>query len=553
MHPYAEDDGTAERYTRDPGVMARSLAYIFAAGSTISLLTLIVPTGIAGDSERVVVQAGCGYAIALMLGLVGARLPRWSFNLFLAAATLLIEWNIYASGDTTSPYAAFYFWVAIYAFYFFPRREAVLQTGFILVAYAALMSQAPDAGNAEVLRWAITMSALVVGGAMIGTLQERVTTLARAMRLDPDTGMLNRRGLREALDAELDRARRSGATLSVVVARVDGQRSFGPGVADAAVELVAREADGVKRSMDHCARLGPRELAIVMPECDAHGAFGAAERLRSAARVALEGQPAGVTVSLGVATYPEHGATEEAVLHAAEQGVAAAEQLGRDRTVIYNPEIASLVLAAEKRTSEDRGGNLAAVLALTEVLDIRDAGTAVHSQTVGRYSETIARELGLADELVERVRLAGILHDVGKIAVPDAVLSKPGKLTDDEYEQMKKHPEVGAVIIDGADLKDVASWVMAHHERPDGRGYPRGLAGDEVPLEARILGVADAYEAMTADRVYRKAMPVEDARAELRRCAGTQFDPRVVEVFLAALERDDARLGFDAFDSVTTS
>jgi putative nucleotidyltransferase with HDIG domain len=209
------------------------------------------------------------------------------------------------------------------------------------------------------------------------------------------------------------------------------------------------------------------------------------------------------------------------------------------------------VLAAEKRTSEDRGGNLAAVLALTEVLDIRDAGTAVHSQTVGRYAETIARELGLADELVERVRLAGILHDVGKIAVPDAVLSKPGKLTDDEYEQMKKHPEVGAVIIDGADLKDVASWVMAHHERPDGRGYPRGLAGEEIPLEARILGVADAYEAMTADRVYRRAMPVQDARAELRRCAGTQFDPRVVEVFLAALERDDTRLGLDAFDSVT--
>jgi putative nucleotidyltransferase with HDIG domain len=173
----------------------------------------------------------------------------------------------------------------------------------------------------------------------------------------------------------------------------------------------------------------------------------------------------------------------------------------------------------------------------------------VHSQTVGRYAETIARALGFSDELVERVRLAGILHDIGKIAVPDAVLSKPGKLTDDEYAQMKKHPEVGAVIVDGADLGDVAAWVAAHHERPDGRGYPLGLSDDEIPLEAKILAVADAYEAMTVDRVYRHAMPVEDARAELLRCAGSQFDPRIVEVFLEALESHDVRLGLDAFSS----
>ena len=130
------------------------------------------------------------------------------------------------------------------------------------------------------------------------------------------------------------------------------------------------------------------------------------------------------------------------------------------------------MLAAESRRGQTRGSNLAAVLALTEVLDIRDAGTAHHSQTVGRYSEEIARGLELPDDLVERVRLAGILHDIGKIAVPDAVLSKPGKLTDEEWAEMRKHPDVGALIVDGAELKDVAAWVGAHHERPDGRGYP---------------------------------------------------------------------------------
>jgi diguanylate cyclase (GGDEF)-like protein/putative nucleotidyltransferase with HDIG domain len=542
------DSTSVERYTRDPAVMARSLAYIFAAGASISLLALAIPNSAVLDPGRIMLQAGCGYALCAVLGAAGARLPRWSFQVFLAAATLLIEWNIYASGDATSPYAALYFWVSIYAFYFFSRREAVIQTSFIVVAYAALMWQASDAGNSSMLRWAITMSALVFGGALIGTLQDRITSLAREMRMDPDTGLLNRRGLREALDAEIDRSRRSSSPLSVVVVSIDGHRPLttGAGERNAVVELVAGAVVRVMRTMDHVARLNEREIALAVPDCEVNDGYLVAERVRAAARTAVEGLPASIAVSLGVAAYPIHGGTAESVLHAASQGVAAAEQLGRDRTVIYSAEIASLVLAAETRSHEDRGNNLAAVLALTEVIDIRDAGTASHSQTVGRYAETIARALGLSGELIERVRLAGILHDVGKIAVPDAVLNKPGPLDDDEFAQMKKHPEVGALIVDGADLKDVASWVMAHHERPDGRGYPYGLEGDEIPLEARILSVADAYEAMTVDRVYRGALPVERARAELQRCSGSQFDPRVVEVFLEALERDDDRLGIDS-------
>src|SRR3954452_17644507 len=202
-----EDDGSAvASYTRDTGVMARSLAYIFAAGASISLLALAVPNHDQAHPQRVVLQAVCGYLLCAVLGLAGARLPRWSFQVFRAAATLLIEWNIYASGDSTSPYAALYFWVSIYAFYFFSRREAYLQTGFIVVAYAALLTQVQDAGNASVLRWAITMSALVVGGALIGALQAQIAALGEAVRSDQDTGLLNRRGLGDVLFAELDRA-----------------------------------------------------------------------------------------------------------------------------------------------------------------------------------------------------------------------------------------------------------------------------------------------------------------------------------------------------------
>src|SRR3954451_20053932 len=172
-----DDSGTVEHYTRDPGVMARALAYIFAAGASISLLALAIPNAGTRDPQRVVLQAVCGYLICALLGAAGPRLPRWSFQVFLAAATLLIEWNIYASGDSTSPYAALYFWVSIYAFYFLRRREAVLQTGFIVVAYAQLMTQAADSCRGSVLRLVITMSALVFGGAFIGTLQDRITTL----------------------------------------------------------------------------------------------------------------------------------------------------------------------------------------------------------------------------------------------------------------------------------------------------------------------------------------------------------------------------------------
>src|SRR6476660_6725619 len=141
-----DDSGTVERYTRDPGVMARSLAYIFGAAASISLLALAIPNATTADPHRVVLQAVCGYMICAVLGASGARLPRWSFQVFLAVATLLIEWNIYASGDSTSPYAALYFWISIYAFYFLSRREAVLQTLFIVVAYAALLIQAPETG-----------------------------------------------------------------------------------------------------------------------------------------------------------------------------------------------------------------------------------------------------------------------------------------------------------------------------------------------------------------------------------------------------------------------
>jgi putative nucleotidyltransferase with HDIG domain len=178
------------------------------------------------------------------------------------------------------------------------------------------------------------------------------------------------------------------------------------------------------------------------------------------------------------------------------------------------------------------------VIEMAQALDQRECGTGEHSLVVARYAELTARELDLPEEVVQDLRLAGLLHDVGKSGVADAIVSKPAELTDDEWMAMRYHPEIGAALLNDAGLDEIREWILCHHERPDGQGYPRGLRGDDIPLEARILAVADSYEAMTNDRVYRRAIGRWRARDELRRNAGTQFDAAVVEAFLRAVERD---------------
>jgi diguanylate cyclase (GGDEF)-like protein len=220
----------------------------------------------------------------------------------------------------------------------------------------------------------------------------------------------------------------------------------------------------------------------------------------------------------------------EILMAVADQAGLAVEQAQRD---------AAGMGGAREQSQELR---LAAVMLLAETLDLRDAGTAKHSRTVGAYARHTAIALGLTPDRVDRIHAAGVLHDLGKLGIADAILHKPGKLDDAEWKEIQRHPEIGARILEHAGLADIAGWVRAHHERVDGRGYPKALAGEEIPLEARILAVADAYEAMVADRPYRAGIAPIDARAELIRCAGTQFDPAVVEAFLNSLEHSEDEL-----------
>ena len=227
-----------------------------------------------------------------------------------------------------------------------------------------------------------------------------------------------------------------------------------------------------RRAGDSIARTGGEEFTILLPGATEHEAYLVAERMRAAVEREFAATPRCSPSRFGVATFPDHGRSADAVLEAADQALYAAKALGRNRCVIFNPEISAIFAPEAGRGADEM--QLATLLSLAEALDLRDTGTADHSWTVGRYCGLIAAELGLPPERVKRIEVAGTLHDIGKIGLPDAILQKPGPLGKTEMAEIRTHPEIGAQVLNGRGLEDLREWVLAHHERPDGKGYPPG-------------------------------------------------------------------------------
>jgi len=209
-----------------------------------------------------------------------------------------------------------------------------------------------------------------------------------------------------------------------------------------------------------------------------------------------------------------------------------------------------IVAEISSQLPTSRLAQYAMLLATAALTEMRDPLTAGHSSRVGRCAAIIAHEMGLVTGIQKTLRLAGLVHDIGKIGIPKTCLQKPGKLTETEMSVVRKHPVLSYEIVAAVPgLRSIASIVLHHHERVDGNGYPHGLAGEKIPLGSRILCVADSFDAMVTDRSYRPAMSVDDALAELERCAGTQFDPAVVQAFTAYVLREGLqppRRGLDA-------
>ncbi|MEP6954827.1 MAG: diguanylate cyclase, partial [Solirubrobacteraceae bacterium] len=354
---------------------------------------------------------------------------------------------------------------------------------------------------------------------------------------DPLTGLRNRRNFEQRVEAA-----RGAGPMALLVCDLDHFKRVNDSLDHEAGDAVLRRfASVLRRSTrddDTPTRLGGEEFAVVLPHTDGAGALATAERLRRTVREAFADFPLPISASVGVAASSlEEVDTAADLMRAANRALYAAKRLGRDRCVLYEAETIALL-------DDLRGAGtdqLAAAMLLAETLDLRDAGTARHSQTVGHLCESIAKELGWPADRVERVHAAGVLHDIGKLGIADAILHKPGALDDREWQEIRRHPEMGARILEHANLPDIADWVLHHHERIDGRGYPTGLAGEDIPPESRILSVADSFEAMTADRPYRTALGRPAAEAELRDGAGSQFDPDVVDALLTVLAADERR------------
>lgn len=340
----------------------------------------------------------------------------------------------------------------------------------------------------------------------------------------------------EIAEREYVRAEAIDSGLIVAVFDFDGlsqfntERGFKQG--DHAIAGVQNELVRALRRIDTSTYLGAGSWAVLLPDTAASDAGTALSKLRETVQRNTEG----MTLSVGYAHTNLHSGSVVDLLQTADQAMLAAQLQGGNRIECWDDKKRDLVRRSAGSRRVQRDAQLSTVLSLAEALDLRDADTSNHSRMVGYYAELMAQELGMPPAKVERVRIAGLLHDIGKIGVPDSVLRKPSKLDDDEWEMMKRHPEIGARLLASIDAEDIRTWVLAHHERPDGRGYPFALPNDDIPLEAKILSVADAYEAMTSDRVYRAAPGPEFARSELEKWKSAQFDPIVVEAFLHVLK-----------------
>jgi len=369
--------------------------------------------------------------------------------------------------------------------------------------------------------------------------QERLIALIDA---DPLTGLDNHRRFQERLDQEAKRCARSGESLSLLLLDLDHFGAFnqrhGHAAGDRAVHDVAQTLQACLPQVAVAARFGGEEFAVLLPQ----RALAQAEALAEMVRASVAGLEHGLTLSVGCAEFGTHTAQPEGLVLAAELAVSRAKQLGRDRVCRFDA-LPGADAGADPyqlhRFLKDE--SLATIQALAAAVDAKDPYTQGHSQRVADYAVSLARRAGMAGDELALVRMAGTLHDVGKIGVPDAILKKPGRLDAEERRTMETHPALGEVIVRKAPkLAAALPGVRSHHERWDGGGYPDGLSGEQVPFLARILALADTFDAMTSDRPYRKGMSWEDALAEVTRGAGTQFDPDLAPLFVGLL-RDQIR------------
>jgi diguanylate cyclase (GGDEF)-like protein len=523
----------------DRGTMARTYTYLFGIGATLLVISLALPHAPDRTLGVLVGVALGAYAVAAGFLVGFDRLPLWTYRIAPLVGTIMIGLLAYYGGTGAAPAYAFYlFWVVLAASYFFGRAIAAAHALLACAAYGLVILAREDVQLAA-LNWTIASGTLLVAATVMAALGAQVVQLVSQLdamaRTDSLTGLASRRVFEERFTAELKRSARTGRALSILLLDLDWFKEFndrfGHNAGDRALILLAEALRRGARSGDVVARLGGEDFAVLAPEIDEREGLVLAERLRAEVGAAFAREPAHLTISCGVASFPAHGSTSGELLQGADRARYEAKEAGRDRSVIsgdaHGPGTEPERVGTERATP-----SLTPLISLAEAVD-RRKGSPANSRRVARYAEQLARTLNLPEEDVGRVRVAALLRDVGEAGVAESILGKAGPLTDEERDELRRHPETGARIVGAAHIGRVDEWILTHHERPDGSGYPRGLSDHQIPLEGKILAVADAYAAMTAARPYRRPFSSKRALAELQARAGSQFDHEVVEAFLS--------------------
>jgi diguanylate cyclase (GGDEF)-like protein len=361
--------------------------------------------------------------------------------------------------------------------------------------------------------------------------------------LDPLTELVNHRSFQERLKQETSRCLSGGDRMALAVIDVDRFSAFneqyGHSAGDRALQSIATAIQNCAEDFAVCSRFGGEEFAILLPGGALEAIRGFAERILSEFK---EGE-CPFTVSIGAAEFPASTSKAEGLMLAAEIALARAKQLGGNQVCLFD-SVPGADTAADpfQLYASIEDGSFATIQALAAAVDAKDAYTNGHSDRVARYAASLAQLAGCTPEEVDRVFRSGTLHDVGKIGIPDSILKKPGRLDPEECRIMETHPVLGEVIVAKVpQLADLLPGVRHHHERWDGGGYPDGLAGENIPLTARLLALADTFDAMTSDRPYRKGLPFETAIGEIAKGAGTQFDPLLAGFFIELVSNSESK------------
>jgi diguanylate cyclase (GGDEF)-like protein len=389
-------------------------------------------------------------------------------------------------------------------------------------------------------------AALVAAGLLFGIfrtaqakLSRQTAALLESARLDPLTGLLNHGSLVGLLAGHVERARGDGGTLGVALVDIDNFRllndNHGHEAGDTALVDVAASLEDQLRPGLVVGRYGPDEFLLIAEPAAVAEIEPTVDRLRTAlvdrSLQFDETERLPITISAGIATYPEHAGSATALLAVATGVLEEAKASGGD---------AVRHARADDGSTEDVVDHGFDVLqGLIIAVDTKDRYTKHHCEDVARYATFLGKRIGLSADELRTIGMAGLLHDVGKIGIPDHILRKPGKLSEAEHEIVQQHVALGDKIVrDLPDLDEIRAGIRHHHERWDGRGYLDHLEGDAIPAIARLLAVADAFSAMTTTRPYRKALTVREALDRLGEAAGTQLEERLVTAFIEGIEHD---------------